>query len=93
MTQVPVAISGDLPGAVTNVADLVVTLRSPKAFPPGQPLEFALTQSGVRLQARSIGSKRLAESDAFELRVRLINLRRETREALAAAWAAAATGE
>jgi hypothetical protein len=93
VTEIAVAIAGDLPGAVTNIADLVLTLRSPKAFPPGQPLEFVLTQSGVRLQARSIGSKRLPESDAFELRVRLINLRRETREALAAAWAAAASGE
>jgi hypothetical protein len=88
VSAVPVAIEGGLPGAVTKIADLIVTLRSPKAFPPGQPLEFVLTQSGVRLQARSIGSKRLPESDAFELRVRLINLRRETREALAAAWAA-----
>lgn len=92
MSALPVSIAGNLPGAVTNIADLVVTLRSPKAFPPGQPLEFLLTESGLRFQSRSIGSKRLPASEEFELRVRLINLRRETREALAAAWAAATSG-
>jgi hypothetical protein len=49
-------------------------------------LQFKLASSGVELQARAIGSKRVDE--AFEVRVRLINLRRETREALEAAWAA-----
>jgi hypothetical protein len=86
VSGIPVQISSDLPGAILEIAGLVVTLSSPKAFPPGQPLEFRLTESSLRLQARSIGSKRSASGD-FELRVRLINLRKEAREALEAAWA------
>jgi hypothetical protein len=87
VSELPIRIAGDLPGAITSVADLLLTLRAPKAFPPGQPLQFALANSAVQLQARAIGSKRAGE--AFEVRVRLINLRRETREALEAAWATA----
>jgi hypothetical protein len=81
----PVQISGELPGAITDIAGLLVTLSSPKAFPPGQPLEFTLSEPSLRLQARSIGSKRSASGE-FELRVRLINLRKDAREALEAAW-------
>lgn len=87
MSGVPIRIEGDVAGEITNVADLLVTLRGPKAFPPGQPLKFELAESGLELQARAIGSKRV--DDAFEVRVRLINLRRELREALEAAWTAA----
>jgi hypothetical protein len=85
VSGVPVRISGELPGAITGLAGLVITLSSPKAFPPGQPLEFTLNDSSLRLQARSIGSKRSASGE-FELRVRLINLRKEAREALEAEW-------
>jgi hypothetical protein len=87
MSSVPIQIAGDLPGAITNVDDLLVTLRAPKAFPPGQPLQFKLAESGLELEARAIGSKRVDE--AFEVRVRLFNLRREAREAFEAAWSAA----
>lgn len=87
MSSVPIQIAGDLPGAIIGVDDLLVTLRGPKAFPPGQPLKFKLAESGLELQARAIGSKRV--DDAFEVRVRLINLRREARDALEAAWSAA----
>jgi hypothetical protein len=80
-----VRITGELEGAITSIAGSVVTLSSPKAFPPGQPLEFTLCDSSLRLEARSIGSKRSANGE-FELRVRLINLRKATREALEAAW-------
>jgi hypothetical protein len=87
VSGIPVQISGSLPGTIIDIAGLVVTLSSPKAFPPGQPLEFTLLESSLRLQARSIGSKR-STSGTFELRVRLINLRKEAREALEAAWSA-----
>jgi hypothetical protein len=87
VSELPVSIDGGLPGAITNLAELIVTLSSPKPFPPGQPLGFTLRDSGLRLQARSIGSKRSTSGEHFELRVRLINLNREAREALAQAWA------
>jgi hypothetical protein len=85
--SVAIRIAGGVAGAITHVADLLLTLKAPKAFPPGQPLQFTLADTGVQLQARAIGSKRV--EDAFEIRVRLINVRRETREALEAAWSAA----
>jgi len=85
VSELPVLIEGALPGAITNLAGLFATLSSAKAFPPGQPLAFTLRDSGLQVQARSIGSKRSGEH--FELRVRLINMRREAREALAQAWA------
>jgi hypothetical protein len=92
VSGVPVQIAGALPGTIIDIAGLIVTLRSPNAFPPGQPLEFTLAESSLHLQARSIGSKRSASGD-FELRVRLINLRKAAREALEAVWAARASVE
>jgi hypothetical protein len=86
VSGIAVLIAGEFPGSITDTAGLLVTLSSPKAFPPGQPLELTLTDSRLRLQARAIGSKR-SSSGEFELRVRLINLRKEAREALEAAWA------
>jgi hypothetical protein len=90
VSGLPVRIAGDLAGAITDISGLLVTLRSPKAFPPGQPLEFTLSDSNLQLQARSIGSKRSADGE-FELRVRLINLRKQAREALEAAWSECAS--
>jgi hypothetical protein len=89
VSGLPVKISGEHSGAITGIEGQVVSLSSPKAFPPGQPLVFTLTESALHLEARTIGSKRLATGD-FELRVRLINLRKDTREALEQAWAALA---
>ena len=77
---VPVRIAGAHDGAILELAGLQMRLRSPKAFPPGQPLALQLSPD-VQLEARAIGSKRLDES-SFELRVRLINLRKDAREAL-----------
>jgi hypothetical protein len=88
VSELPVLIEGALPGAITSLAEPLATLSSPKAFPPGQPLVFTLRDSGLQLQARSIGSKRSPGAEHFELRVRIINVRREAREALAQAWAA-----
>ena len=81
--MVPARIQGELEGALEHVEGLVVRLRAPKAFPPGQPLAFTLQCAGteLRYEARSIGSKR-RDDGAFELRARLINLRKEAREAL-----------
>lgn len=82
-----------LDGALEHVDGSVVRLRAPKAFPPGQPLAFAIPTAGaeLRLEARSIGSKR-REDGAFEVRARLVNLRKEAREALERTWASVERG-
>lgn len=80
--ELPVTIADEHAGALLAADGLVLTLRSPKAFPPGQPLRLRVRlEPPLPLEARTIGSKRLDSGD-FELRVRLINLRRTTREAL-----------
>lgn len=67
-------------------ADGTMALRSPKAFAPGSPihLSFVVGDASRTLEGRTIGSKRLDEA-AFEVRLRLVNLRRAEREALVAA--------
>ena len=83
----PVQIAGAWSGALEKLDGTQLLLRSPKAFPPGQPLEL-LVDAGterVALSARAIGSKR-RDADWFELRVRLVNLRKDAREALDRVW-------
>ena len=75
-----VRIAGAHDGTLLEHQGLVLRLRSPKAFPPGQPLTLQLPPD-ITLEARAIGSKRL-DDESFELRVRLINLRKDAREAL-----------
>lgn len=62
-----------------------LTLRSPRAFAPGSPIRFSLTDEGEAesksFEGRTIGSKRVDEA-LFEVRLRLVNLRREDRELL-----------
>ena len=86
--SLPVQIAGQLAGTLEAIEGLLLTLASPKAFPPGQPLALLVSPeaAAVRLDARAIGSKR-RDDGMFELRVRLINLRKEAREALERAWA------
>ena len=63
-----------------------LTLRSPRAFAPGSPIRFSLTDDGEAesrsFEGRTIGSKRVDDTH-FEVRLRLVNLRREHRELLA----------
>lgn len=60
----------------------VLTLRSPRAFAPGAPIRFvAPSEEGERpLEGRALSSKRIDEH--FEVRIRFVNLRRESRELL-----------
>jgi hypothetical protein len=55
-----------------------LSIRLPKAFAPGQPLvvKFADTGAPIRLEGRSVGSKRLDDGQ-FEVRLRLVSARRE----------------
>ncbi len=58
----------------------------PRAFAPGAPVVFSVSLAGEArsLRGKSIGSKR-REDGAFEVRMRMISLRREERAALEAA--------
>ncbi|MDH5676873.1 MAG: PilZ domain-containing protein [Myxococcales bacterium] len=60
----------------------------PRAYAPGQPLEMQLSGEGLelQLQGKSVGSRRREDGD-FEVRIRVLNLRREQRQALEA-WGA-----
>lgn len=78
-----VTIQGEQLGTLLAREGLLLTLVSPKAYPPGQPLSLTLSLPAgpLALEGRSLGSKK-REPTGYELRVRLLNLRRETREAL-----------
>lgn len=61
----------------------LLKLTSPQAFAPGSPIRFsAKGEDGDRnLEGRVLRSKRIDEQ-RFEVRLRLVNLRREDRELL-----------
>ncbi|MCB9592167.1 MAG: hypothetical protein H6719_05490 [Sandaracinaceae bacterium] len=55
-----------------------------RAFAPGAPLELSVALEGdeaLSLRGKTIGSKRRADG-RFDVRLRLLSLRREEREAL-----------
>lgn len=66
---------GELVGYAKNVIELVV----PMPFAPGQPARFAV--EGLALEGRSLGSRK-REDGRFQVRLRLVSLRREQRLAL-----------
>ena len=73
-------------GEALAFAGEVLTCALPRAFAPGAPIELSVVAEGeaVALRAKSIGSKR-RDDGRFEVRMRLVNLRREHREALSRA--------
>jgi hypothetical protein len=88
MSELPLRIGADLLGAAVGCGPEIITFLSPKAFPPGQPLELTLfpdAENALDLKARSIGSK-LQADQRFEVRARLINLSRAARQQLNAAF-------
>ena len=65
----------------------LMTLTSPVAFAPGSPIRFTASgEHGQRnFEGRALGSKRVQGAE-FEVRLRLVNLRREDRELLLGAF-------
>lgn len=71
-------------GTLEGGAELVVqdidgerlTFACARAFAPGEPLVFQV--EGRRFDAKAMGSKR-REDGAFDVKVRLVNLRRDDR--------------
>lgn len=74
--------SGDL-GEAVAFDGKILSLISPGAFAPGMPLGFRVDARGeaLELNGKSIGSRRRADG-RFDVRVRLVSLRREQRETL-----------
>jgi hypothetical protein len=70
-------------GTVRDFEEPLMTLLSPKAFAPGQPLALTLIadDSQLVLQGKTIGSKREPD-DRYVVRVRVVNLRRTDRNLL-----------
>jgi hypothetical protein len=85
--MIKLRIEGSLLGSATACDTEVLVAISPKAFPPGKPLELVmiLETEDLALSGRCIGSKKRDDAQ-FDLRVRLTNLRREAREKLVQAF-------
>ena len=66
-----------------NFDGVPLTVISPRAFAPGAPIRFSMTADGEArsFEGRAIGSKRVDDVH-FEVRLRLVNLRRADRELL-----------
>jgi hypothetical protein len=71
--------------AISFLGELLVVVVS-KPFAPGTPLRGAITvgESEIGIEGRATGSKRTPEG-TFEVRARVINLRKTDRERLEAA--------
>jgi hypothetical protein len=80
---IEVHAGGDVHGPALSFQEGVLALVLPKAYAPGQPLELKLEapSGAVELQGKSLCSKRRSDGQ-FDIRVRLINLRRTDRELL-----------
>ena len=70
-------------GQATSFDGRVLTLLSPRAFAPGSPIRFSLSVGNgcPALDGRTLGSKRV-DPECFEVRLRLVSLRRADRELL-----------
>lgn len=70
-------------GTAIRLDGHVLVLVSPRAFAPGSPIRFSVVAENEnrKLEGRTIGSKRM-DAGPFEVRLRLVNLRRVDRELL-----------
>jgi len=69
----------------TALEGQLLRIVSPRPFAPGEPLRFTASLPGgdVDIEGKSTGSRRRSDA-AFDVALRLVNLRREHRERLAA---------
>jgi hypothetical protein len=75
-----VALEGGGRGEALMLEGEVLRMVLDRALPPGTPIVVTLARAELelRLQGKTLGSKRL-EDGRYEVRVRLVNLRREDR--------------
>ena len=84
--SVPLRLEGGDAGEALRVEGEVLAIVSPRAFAPGAPvrMEIDAGDEPVSVEGKTIGSKR-RDDGRFDVRLRLINLRRAHRDALRAA--------
>ncbi len=81
-----VRIAAGIEGEAVELSGETMKLLLDRAYAPGAPMSFQLEVSpelagesrDIALEARTVGSKRLPDG-RFEVRVRLVNLRRDDR--------------
>lgn len=82
----PVRVAGGGQGEAISFSGEVLHVVLERAFAPGAPLslELAHATGPLSLSGKTIGSKR-REDGRFDVRLRLVSLRREEREKLSGA--------
>jgi hypothetical protein len=80
----PARIDGAGDGSAVSIAGEILTLMVPRAFAPGAPFRGAvlLPDGELSIEGRTVNSRKTPDG-TFEVRVRLVNLRREDRLRLA----------
>lgn len=78
---VRVASGGE--GEATAIAGEVITIVIERAYAPGAPIQIELSFEGgaITLRAKTVGSRRQPDG-RFEVRARMLDLRREDRARL-----------
>ncbi len=81
----PITLARGGDGSAESVDGEVLTCVVSRAFAPGAPVDFTVRIGAgeLTLGGKSLGSRR-RDDGRFDVRFRLVNLRREDREALAA---------
>lgn len=81
--SIPVRVEGAEGVAVAIQNGELITLHLPRPFAPGTPFKGVAIAEDVEMaiEGRASGSKRMPDG-AFEVRARLVSLRRDDRERL-----------
>jgi hypothetical protein len=88
VTVLEVGLSSGQSGTLASFDGRVLAVVSPVAFAPGAPVQLTVRWADrppSRIEGRSMGSRRRPAGD-FDVRIRPVNLRRQVREALVAAF-------
>ena len=83
MVEVPVQLEAGDRAVATGYASNLLSLICPCAYPPGKPMALRAEIAGTRLslEGKSTGS-RVREDGRFDVKLRLVSLRREDRALL-----------
>lgn len=83
MSSLPATLADGKQAELVSLEGELLGLTAPRAFAPGQPVELTarLDTGQLRLAGKTLGSKR-REDGRFDVRLRLVNLRKSDRETL-----------
>lgn len=86
--MIPLRFTDGEEGHVVALDGEILEIRASGSHPPGQPVEVVLDLSGgaLSLKAKSRGSRRI-DDETFEVRLRLVELRKRERARIDAALA------